>query len=46
MRIKPPKLDVKVVMPQGWTPKMYLAALYKPIRKHLIVSLKSITIDG
>jgi hypothetical protein len=29
---QPPKLDVKVIMPEGWTPKMYVAALNKSIR--------------
>jgi hypothetical protein len=42
----PPKLDVKVIMPQGWTPKMYLVALNKSVRRHSILSLESITIDG
>jgi hypothetical protein len=40
------KLDVKVVMPQGWTPKMYLADLNKSIRRHSILSLESITLEG
>jgi hypothetical protein len=40
------KLDVKVIMPQGWTPKMYLGALNKSIRNHSVLSLESIRIDG
>ena len=43
---QPPKLDVKVVVPQGWTPKMYLTALNKSIRRHSILSLESITLEG
>jgi hypothetical protein len=42
----PPKLDVNVVMPHGWTPRMYLAALNKSIRKHSVLSLESIRIEG
>lgn len=42
----PPKLDVNVVMPQGWTPRMYLAALNKSIRKHSVLSLETIRIEG
>ena len=41
-----PKLDVKVIMPEGWTPKMYLSALNKSIRKNSLLSLESICIDG
>jgi hypothetical protein len=41
-----PKSDVMVIMPQDWTPKMYLAALNKSVSKHSILSLESITIDG
>jgi hypothetical protein len=33
------KLDVKVIMPQGWTPKMYLTALNQSIKRHSILSL-------
>jgi hypothetical protein len=33
-------------MPEGWTPKMYVAALNKSIRWYLILSLESITING
>jgi hypothetical protein len=43
---QPPKSEVKVIMPQDWTPKKYLAALNKSIRKNLILSIESITIDG
>jgi hypothetical protein len=43
---QPPKFDVKVLMPAGWTPKMYVAALNKSIRRHSILSLESITING
>ena len=43
---KNPKLDVNVVMPHGWTPRMYLAALNKSIRKHSVLSLESIRIEG
>jgi hypothetical protein len=43
---QPPKLDVKMVVPQGWTPKMYLATLNKSIRRHSILSLESITLEG
>jgi hypothetical protein len=41
-----PKLDVNVVMPQGWSPKMYVAALNKSIRRHSIISLESFCIKG
>jgi hypothetical protein len=37
---QPPKLDVKVIMPEGWSPKMYVAALNKSIRRHSILSLE------
>jgi hypothetical protein len=43
---QPPKSDVKVIMPNTWTPKMYLSALNKSIRKNSILSIESITIDG
>jgi hypothetical protein len=43
---QPPKLDLKVIMPQHWSPKMYLAALNKSIRKNSILSIESIAIDG
>ncbi len=43
---QPPKSDIKVVMPNSWTPKMYLSALNKSIRKNSILSIESITIDG
>jgi hypothetical protein len=42
---QPPKLDVKVIMLQGWTPEMYLAALNKSIKRHSVLSLELITID-
>jgi ketopantoate reductase len=35
---QPPKLDVKVVMPKTWATKMYVAALSKYIKRHLILS--------
>jgi hypothetical protein len=38
--------DVKVIMLQSWTPKMYLTPLNNSTRKHSIVSLELITIDG
>jgi hypothetical protein len=41
-----PKLDVKVVMPTIWAPKMYVAALNKSIKRHSILSLESISIQG
>jgi hypothetical protein len=41
-----PKLDVKVIMPEGWTPKMYVAALNKSIRRHSIISLESTIITN
>jgi hypothetical protein len=41
-----PKLEVKVVMPQGWTPKMYLAALNKSTKKHSVVSIEMLRIEG
>ncbi len=41
-----PKLDVKVIMPEGWTPKMYVAALNKSIRRRSILCLDSLTIQG
>ncbi len=37
---------VKVVMPETWAPKMYLAALNKSIKRHSIPSLESISIQG
>ncbi len=37
---------VKVIMPKTWAPKMYLAALNKSIRKHSVLSLESIRIEG
>jgi hypothetical protein len=40
------KLDVDVIMPQGWTPKMYLTALNQSIKRHSILSLESISFDG
>jgi hypothetical protein len=42
---QPPKSDVKVIMPKDWTPKMYLSALNKSIRKNSILSIESIAID-
>ena len=41
-----PNLEVKVIMPKVWTPKMYLAALNKSIKKHSVVSLELILIEG
>ncbi len=43
---QPLKMDVNVIMPKGWTPKMYLAALNKSMKRHSVLSLESITIDG
>jgi hypothetical protein len=43
---QPPKSDVRVIMPCSWTPKMYLSALNKSIRKHTIILLESIEIGG
>jgi hypothetical protein len=44
---QPPKFDLEVIMPQGWIPKMYLAALNKAARRHLILSsLELIIIEG
>jgi hypothetical protein len=43
---QPPKLDVKVLMPHGWTPKMYLSALNKSIARNSILSLESMTHKG
>lgn len=43
---QPPKSDVKVIMPEDWTPKMYLSALDKSITKNSILSIESITVDG
>jgi hypothetical protein len=43
---QPPKFDLEVIMPQGWIPKMYLAALNKAVRRHLILSLELIIIEG
>jgi hypothetical protein len=34
---QPPKV-VKVIMPEGWTLKIYLAALNKSVRRHSILS--------
>jgi hypothetical protein len=42
----PPKSEVNIVMPNTWTPKMYLSALNKSIRKNSILSIELITIDG
>jgi hypothetical protein len=41
----PLKMDVNMIMPKGWTPKMYLATLNKSVKRHLILSLQLITID-
>jgi hypothetical protein len=43
---QPPKSEVKVIMPNTWTPKIFLSALNKSIRKNLILSIELITIDG
>jgi hypothetical protein len=43
---RPPKSEVKVVMPNTWTPKMYVSALNESIRKNSILSIELITIDG
>lgn len=43
---QPLKLDVKVIMPEGWSPKMYVAALNKSIRRHSILSLESYCNNG
>jgi hypothetical protein len=43
---QPLKMDANVIMPKGWTPKMYLAALKKSMKRHSILSLELITIDG
>jgi hypothetical protein len=37
---QPPKSEVKVVMPNTWTPKMYLSALNKSVRKNSILSIE------
>jgi hypothetical protein len=37
---------VKVVMPKTWAPKMCLAALNKSIKRHLILSLESMSLQG
>jgi hypothetical protein len=44
--VRPPKLDVKVIMPEGWTPKMYVAALNKAMKRHSILCLETIAING
>jgi hypothetical protein len=41
-----PKLEVNVIMPEGWTPKMYLAALNKSTKKHSVVSVELLRIEG
>jgi hypothetical protein len=41
-----PKLEVKVIMPQRWTPKMYLAALNKSTKKYSVVSIELLCIEG
>ncbi len=43
---QPLKIYVNVIMPEGWTPKTNLAALNKYMKRHSILSLESITIDG
>jgi hypothetical protein len=43
---QPPKFDLEVIMPPGWIPKMYLAALNNAVRRHLILSLVLIIIEG
>jgi hypothetical protein len=43
---QPPKSEVKVVMPNTWTSKMYPSALNKSIGKNAILSIELITIDG
>jgi hypothetical protein len=40
---QPPKLDIKVMMLQSRTPKMYLADLNNSTKNHSIVSLELIT---
>jgi hypothetical protein len=42
---KAPKV-VKVIMPETWAPKMYVAALNKSIKRHSVLSLESISIQG
>jgi hypothetical protein len=37
---------VKVVMPNTWAPKMYLAALNKSIKRHSVLSLELISLQG
>jgi hypothetical protein len=37
---------VKVVMPATWAPKMYVAALNKSIKRHSILSIESISLQG
>jgi hypothetical protein len=41
-----PKSKVKAVMPNTWTPKMYLSALNKSIRKNSILSIEIFTSYG
>ncbi len=37
---------VKVVMPETWAPKMYLAALNKSTKRHLILSIELMSLQG
>jgi hypothetical protein len=40
------KTDFKVVMPQTWSPKMFLGALNQSIRTNRLLSLESIVLSG
>jgi hypothetical protein len=41
-----PKLNYKVILPKGWTPRMYLGALNQSIKNNAILSLESVTLGG
>jgi hypothetical protein len=40
------KNDFKVVMPQTWSPKMYLGDLNQSIRTNCLLTLESINLSG
>ena len=46
MKTSPQNPRSKVVLPNTWSPKMYLSALNKSICKNSILSIELITIDG
>ena len=41
----PSKLTYKLIMPKGWTPRMYLGALNRSIVNNGVLSLESVTLN-